>query len=207
MESSYSQLGQDRWVLSQTTNKRGGYFVEAGACDGVELSNTYLLEKDYNWRGICCEPNADFHPSLRANRKCHVDGSLLYDSSGDTQLFHKAGIFGGTQEDFKVEEDRLSLRLDAVVEEVSTLTLNDLLDKYNAPPLIDYISLDTEGSEMKILSAFDFGAREVGLWTIEHNSRQRRDGGRYLHSIIDLMQKNGYKALLRDWDVWFYKSP
>ena len=53
---SFSQIGQDKRVLDFYQNKKNGYFVEVGANDGKRLSNTYLLEKDYNWKGICIEP-------------------------------------------------------------------------------------------------------------------------------------------------------
>ena len=53
---SRSQLGQDLTVLKFYNNKRDGYFIEIGASDGIKLSNTYLLESQYGWKGICVEP-------------------------------------------------------------------------------------------------------------------------------------------------------
>ena len=53
---SYSQLGQDLKVLEFYNNKLDGFFIEIGASDGINLSNTYLLEKNHNWKGICVEP-------------------------------------------------------------------------------------------------------------------------------------------------------
>ena len=196
---SYSQLGQDKWVLEQTQNKTNGYFVEAGATDGVSLSNTYLLESKYGWSGI-------YHNALTSNRNCHIDFGLLYNSSGETEVLYKCAEESGTKEDFKAETDRLPKRLAGSVEEVTTLTLNNLLDKYNAPKLIDYISLDTEGSEGKILTAIDFNARDVRLWTVEHNSAHRNDDEKYLNSLIQLMSSHGYSYRVKDWDVWFYKT-
>ena len=43
-----SQLGQDVHVLNEIyKGKQNGYFVEIGAYDGIEYSNTFLMEKDY----------------------------------------------------------------------------------------------------------------------------------------------------------------
>ena len=49
-----SQAGQDAWVLN-LIGGRPGYFVEAGAHDGVTHSNTAALERDHGWRGLCVE--------------------------------------------------------------------------------------------------------------------------------------------------------
>lgn len=49
---NYSQIGQDIEVLKFYNNKHRGFFIEIGASDGITLSNTYLLEKNYNWKGI-----------------------------------------------------------------------------------------------------------------------------------------------------------
>ncbi len=53
---SNAQLLQDLWVLYELKEKRHGYFVEFGACDGISLSNTLLLEKTFGWQGALAEP-------------------------------------------------------------------------------------------------------------------------------------------------------
>jgi len=52
-----SKEGQDKWVLKQLRKKKRGYFVDIGATDGKIKNNTYNLEKFFNWKGICVEPN------------------------------------------------------------------------------------------------------------------------------------------------------
>lgn len=49
---SCSQAGQDLFVLCALTGKANGTFLEIGASDGKSLSNTYLLEKSFSWRGV-----------------------------------------------------------------------------------------------------------------------------------------------------------
>ena len=65
---SYSQLGQDLTVLKFYNDKRDGYFIELGASDGITLSNTYLLEKEFGWKGICAEPVPVKYEALCKNR-------------------------------------------------------------------------------------------------------------------------------------------
>lgn len=64
----YSQAGQDVWVLQQIPK---GFFVDVGAHDGVESSNTYALEK-LGWQGLCIEPNPESYQRLINNRKCSL---------------------------------------------------------------------------------------------------------------------------------------
>ena len=52
---------------------------------------------------------------------------------------------------------------------VTTITLNDLLNKYNAPLFIEYLSIDTEGTELEILKSCDFDKYSFGFITVEHN--------------------------------------
>lgn len=57
LEYAKSELGQDILALNLSNFKNNGYFIEIGAGDGKTFSNTYLLEKKLNWKGILVEPN------------------------------------------------------------------------------------------------------------------------------------------------------
>ena len=52
MSKSRSQLRQDLFVIFELKGKKRGYFVEFGATNGIDLSNTYLLETEFSWTGI-----------------------------------------------------------------------------------------------------------------------------------------------------------
>ena len=73
MDEAHAQLCQDLLVLFLLDGKRDGYFVEFGAMDGIILSNTFLLESKYSWRGIAAEPARCWHQGLRRNRTCSLD--------------------------------------------------------------------------------------------------------------------------------------
>jgi hypothetical protein len=86
---------------------------------------------------------------------------------------------------------------------VDTISLNDLLKKYNAPNIIDYISIDTEGSELDILNNFDFNSYQFRVITCEHNYSSNRD------KIYNLLSNNGYKRVMSDisqFDDWYIKT-
>lgn len=58
--TTYSQAGQDLWVVEVMRGKRGGTFLDIGCGDPVEFNNTYLLEQDYGWKGIGVDMDGRF---------------------------------------------------------------------------------------------------------------------------------------------------
>lgn len=197
-----SQLGQELWVLEKTGFKRGGFFVEFGATDGVLLSNTWLLEKEFGWRGICAEPNPEMFERLRRNRGCTVSDACIAGESGREVDFILAGAYG-TMEPYANADMHSAKRKSYVaagnVKRVTTVTLNDLLIELGAPRTIDYLSVDTEGSELEILQAFPFSEWDVRLITVEHNYTAARE------AIAVLLAAQGFERTPRQWDDWYEK--
>lgn len=170
--NSKSQFLQDLFVLNECGNKRGGYFVEFGATDGVEGSNSHLLEKHYEWAGIVAEPAKCWHEALKRNRRCHIDTRCVWSSSDDNIEFFEADAATlSTAGDFVDKDMHGATRRSGDLKKyfVKTISLLDLLDFYNAPRKIDYLSIDTEGSELSILSNFDFSKFDIRVITVEHN--------------------------------------
>jgi hypothetical protein len=66
----HSQAHQDELVFSLLRNKTDGYFVDLAANDATQLSNTYSLERDWGWKGVCIEPNPIYWQNLTAFRSC-----------------------------------------------------------------------------------------------------------------------------------------
>jgi FkbM family methyltransferase len=200
---SASQLGQDLWVAEKTGYKRKGFFVEFGATDGVLLSNTWSLERELGWEGICAEPNPHFLPALRRNRQCRVSDAFIGPRSGEKVEFILAGVFGGSSEfadkDAHIDK-REAYRSVGEVINVESVSLNDFLLINRAPREIDYMSIDTEGSEFDLLSTFPFDEWNIKLFTIEHNFTDQRE------KIRDLLKRNGYAVTESRWDDWYEKK-
>jgi hypothetical protein len=86
---------------------------------------------------------------------------------------------------------------------VPTVTLNDMLEEHGAPAVIDYASIDTEGSEFDILSALDFDRWSFRVMTIEHNFAPQRE------DIHKLLTEKGYRRVLEAisrFDDWYVKA-
>lgn len=198
---SKSQLRQDLFALNALGFKRNGYFVEFGAADGKVLSNTWLLEKDFGWSGILAEPARGWRDSLELNRSCVLCFDCVWNVSNYDMSFHETDIGElSTLTDFQKADCHGDRRQGGKTYTVRTISLNDLLSKYKAPEIIDYLSIDTEGSEYEILSAFDFSKYSFNVITCEHN---------YSHNrilIYKLLIDNGYKRVfssLSRFDDWY----
>lgn len=153
LPNSKSQLRQDLFVLSQLEFKTDGYFVEFGATNGVDWSNTFLLEKLFGWKGILAEPARVWHPELDQRRSAHIEKRCVWRDSTSTLTFTEAESAElSTISSYNNSDSHRLERKKGVSYQVSTVSLNDMLAQYDAPKEIDYLSIDTEGSEFEILS-------------------------------------------------------
>ena len=205
LPQSKSQIVQDLWVVFELSAKREGFFVEFGATNGLVNSNTWLLETGYGWSGILAEPNPVWHDALRANRRCAIDTRCVYATTGDTLTFMAADDPELSGLSVEADHDHnAARRAEGAAFDVQTVSLNDLLDAHKAPPVIDYMSVDTEGSELEILRAFDFERYRVTLFSIEHNFTANEA------KIDQLMAEKGYERRFPEfsqWDGWYVRKP
>lgn len=173
-----SQYGQDEAVVALLAGQRGGYFVDVGASDGSTVSNTLLLEKKFGWTGICVEPNPAFFARLEHNRSC-VCVPWCLDEVNREADFLFAGTLGGLVGSYHPTVLQMARR--AIRERgagapelsgttsVNTRTFLDLFTAFGVPSVIDYLSLDTEGSELRLLRSFPFDKYRFRVLTVEHN--------------------------------------
>jgi FkbM family methyltransferase len=203
-EKSQSQYKQDLFVLSETDFKKAGFFVEFGATNGVGFSNTHLLEKEFEWEGILAEPARCWHEDLKGNRSCFVDTNCVWSESGKRLAFNEVdGAWLSTVDAYSSADLYHQVRKRGKKYDVTTISLEDLLDKYGAPRNIDYLSIDTEGSEYEILRNFPFEKYQFKVITCEHNYTQMRD------KILSLLTSKGYKRKylgLSKFDDWYVRT-
>ena len=202
---SKSQLKQDIFVLLETNFKTDGFFVEFGATDGINLSNTFLLEKEFNWDGILAEPNTQWHKDLKNNRSAKIETNCVWSRSEETLNFMELEDKEfSTIEEFSDNDDHKRSYKRFIKSKVKTISLEDMLDKHGAPSKIDYLSIDTEGSEFEILKDFDFEKYDIKIITCEHNFTESRK------DIFSLLTSNGYQRKLTGaskFDDWYVKRP
>jgi FkbM family methyltransferase len=172
----YSQAGQDEWVLKKTQNKKNGYFIDIGAYNGIEYSNSFYLEKNLGWEGICIEPDKNNYEKLIKARNCICKNLAVTNFKGEVPFINsEMGSKIVNESDINIDCDRL----------------DNILISNNAPAFIDYLSIDVEGKEIDIISDFPFDRWRFGLITIEHNLYC--DGDYRKKEIMKILTKNGYK--------------
>lgn len=173
-----SQLGQDqlfneRFIL----NKKNGFFLDIGAHDGMTGSNTYFFEKELGWQGICFEPLPHLFKQLKECRDCicinacvgALNGtvSFLHLNSVDEQLSGMCDTYDQRQLNI-VMNDLQVYGGNCAIMRLPCVRLNDILDLHGVTH-VDYLSLDTEGSELEILKSIDFSKVTIDMMSVENN--------------------------------------
>lgn len=196
-QKSFSQLGQDLWVLEQYPNTKG-YFVDIGCGDGILFSNTYLLELN-GWHGIGIDPlPSNFHH--RTNTKVYTNVLASKVEMVDYAITDNT-LYSGIVNNINHHKQFLS-DSKTIIKQVTTETLYNILLDAKSPAFIHYLNLDAEGSEYSILQDFPFHLYEFGCISVEHNyiEPQRL-------KINQLLKKNGYQlAKSLEWDDLYAKG-
>lgn len=174
----YSQNGQDKFLNENIFNgKKNGVFFDIGAHDGISYSNTYYLEKELGWTGICVEPQKKIFEALRQNRKCICLNGCVYDKDGEAEFLQVNGpseMLSGlvaTYEERQLERansEIAALGGNLETYKVPTFSFNTLCHTHKINH-IDLLSVDTEGSEKKILEAIDFDKIDISVIIAESN--------------------------------------
>jgi FkbM family methyltransferase len=167
--------------------KKEGFYVDIGANDGVDGSNSLVFER-LGWNGFCVEPHPEVYQTLKINRQCDAYEVALTDREGETIEF---AMFDGSNTQSKYSGTDIngvkarSGRLRYKQIQVKTSTFNTLMGHYPGINYIDFISIDVEGGELSVLKTIDFTRYSFGLMMIEDNS-----GG-----LVSFMKNNGYRVL------------
>lgn len=151
------------------------------------------------------EPQKGRHDELMLKRKCRIETRAVYSQSGKNMNFDTTKLPSLSRFSILHSSKGRNFNLKEVqnLYLVETISLNDMLLKHEAPREIDYISIDTEGSEFEILSTFDFRKYSVKIWTIEHNWSENRS------KIENLLKESGYRRVfsnLSQVDDWYISS-
>lgn len=184
-----AQNGEDRWLDNFFEHKRNGFFVEVGAFDGINLSNSYHFEQ-IGWTGVLIEPDPDKAALCRSNRpgsrtyQCAAAGSpeiseVTFFRVESGEVYSTTKLTG----DHARRIDQMALASMPI--SVPARTLDAILQEVGAP-VVDFVSIDVEGAEMEVLRGFDIRRWRPAIVVIESNSKLR------LREVRDYFTSNGY---------------
>lgn len=194
--NSCSQINQDIWVLEKTKYKSHGYYIDIGCADGELNNNTCILDKEFDWSGLCI----DLLARNMQKRSCNVFKGLVLNVEKEVDF-----VTSEFDLDFSGIKDKLTTFKEHMkyspIEKHQTNRTQRVFDTYAVPKFVDFLSLDVEGSELDILMGINFNKHNFGIIMLEHNFNQpMRDNMR-----LFLEDRNYNYITSNQWDdVYMY---
>jgi FkbM family methyltransferase len=202
---TYSQFGQDDFVVEFFDSEKEGYFVDVGA--STDGNDTLLLE-EMGWEGICIEPTGSYK-SLTEKRKCICLNICVGDHRGKVQFMENTGYtreLSGVVDYYcdahkgRISSENESRGGSSKIVEKEMKTLTDVFREQESPEYIDFLKIDVEGGEEQVLRGIDFNKYSFGIISIEGNYQEEVD------ACSDLLKSNGYVFIERvGIDIFFGK--
>lgn len=187
----------------------GGFFVEAGANNGILQSNTYYLEAIRGWSGVLVEPCPELFDACLKNRpRANVVQAALVsgDYEKETISLEFAGLMTAVDDEERnahYSEDLVNIGRgiheiqDGYRFEAPARTLSSILDDFRGRE-VDFMSLDLEGYEVNALQGIDFERHRPRYLLIEVRDRAEIDNviGRYYDCVATLSENERHSDLL-----------
>lgn len=173
------RAGLDQRLLAHLGGLRGGVFIEAGAYDGLDQSNTWHLEQQLGWRGLLVEPIPAMAALCRRFRRSPVERCALgsFALEGTALALHFGGLMttaddalprrmlGGSAARHAAQ-GAAGIARDSYRFEAPVVALSTLIDRH-ALGSVDLLSLDVEGQEESALRGIDFDRHRIDHILIE----------------------------------------
>jgi FkbM family methyltransferase len=187
---SYSQHGEDNFILNFFGHKQAGFYVDIGASHPFRLSNTYLLYQ-HGWRGVTVEPipllghlHKRWRPQDNLVRKAigPVPGNLMFQEMLPSVL---STLDADTAQTCVTEGKAQLLRSYPI----NVITLEELFLKYVGSRAVDLLSIDMEGLDAETIMSFNFGNIRPVMICVEANNTDDRC------KILTYLNQRGYRLV------------
>ena len=189
----YSENQQDKYVYENfLKGKKTGFFVDIGAHEGIQNSNSYYFEK-LGWKGICFEPDPRTYQALKNNRNCVLYNCAVGSREGVEKFIqHPCTWVSGLDRTYcdkhrkcwqvpKGEAEKYFI-------DVKVVELNNILQELEVNT-IDFLSIDTEGAEKDILMSIDYDQIYIAVMAVENKYHDS--------SIPEFLKKKGFNCVKR----------
>lgn len=189
----YGQHKEDVFIKSIFPKYYRGTCIEVGAYDGKTFSNTYHFEQS-DWKCLCIEPITSAFEACKTIRREVVQCCISDKDYEDKEftIFHintNACAISSLEPDTRLVESHKHLITNKTTEMVKIRSLTSLMDELQFPKYIDFISIDTENTELDVLKGIDFSRYSIKLLIIENNYDEP--------FCEDYLKQFGYKKIHR----------
>ena len=175
----FNALNQLDKKMLNYINFSKGFFIECGANDGVNQSNTWYFEKSLNWRGILIEPLKDKFLELKKNRS---HKNYFYNLAlSSSEKINSLNIIEDNLTSKVINKSNKKMK----TSKFRSTPLTKILDEVSAPKLIDFFSLDVEGFEDQVIKGINFKKYNFKFFLIETKNDK----------VIKLIQSKNYKLI------------
>lgn len=179
-------------IVGEFLGVKPGFFVDVGANDPTEGSQTWHLEQR-GWAGVLVEPQPELAEKLRQRRAAKVYAVACSSpaNAGRSMTLHRAG----RQSSLNSDHFSLGMQREGTID-VPVKTLDEILVDANAPVPLDFVSIDIESHEIEMLKGFSLERWRPRLLLIEDLVMNLR-----LHRYL---QSRGYKWVRRiGFNSWY----
>jgi hypothetical protein len=187
--TSRSMFGQDVMLLKCFEFKRNGYYVDIGSAQGDTNNHTYLMDVQFDWKGLSVDP----YPLNMKERKCKIHKGVVYHSNTEVE-FVCAGLQSGIRSYGNDPKGEVVFKRASRTE--------DVLNKANVPSYVDVLCVSVEGAELSVLRGLDFSTRRFETVMVHTGKGEER-----LYNTSCFMQDLGYTTLWRYEQGVLFQAP
>jgi FkbM family methyltransferase len=195
----------DQIIRQYFPEKQNGKCIEVGATDGIHFSNTYHFELN-GWECLCIEPVPETFKKLKSNRKncLNLAVSSQNNENKNFELFTIHNVEQPHSAMSGLEVDEMLVNdlkkhyptMERSTIQIETRRLDWCIQNYFNYKDIDFISIDTEGSELDVLKSFNINDYNIKLFIIENNYNSSE--------IEEYLNNHGWKKDQRSYVNDFY---
>ena len=194
-KKGFSQGGEDLILAKLFNYKPTGFFIDVGANEPVKLNNTYLFYK-LGWKGLNFEPIPELAEKFKSKRSNDiVINKAMSNFVGEAE-------FSAGKNEYEVNSSLLKVNLPKQkMIKVFVDKLENILDQLKVKE-IDFISIDTEGTEVDVLEGLNLDKYRPRFILVEYNTASKAND-----KLFPFLISKGYQPFyINTWNIIFTEN-